>query len=113
MGDNRSPCLKPLELPKKSARVPFTNTENCTVEIQVRIQLHHFFFLLISNKEVYSENYLMKTEAEQTIQREKQTEKKRTRKQAENNKELNTKERTKEQREGITSGESPSPRPIK
>ena len=51
----------------------------------------------------------MKTEAEQTIQREKQTEKeKRTRKQAENNKELNTKERTKEQREGITRGESPS-----
>ena len=54
-------------------------------------------FFLISNKEVYSKNYLMKTEAEQTIQREKQTEKeKRTRKQAENNKELNTKERTKE-----------------
>ena len=73
-----------------------------------------FFFFLISNKEVYSENYLKKTEAEQTIQREKQTEKeKRTRKQAENNKELNTKERIKEQREGITSSESPSPRPIK
>ena len=72
------------------------------------------YFFLISNKEVYSKNYLMKTEAEKTIQREKQTEKeKRTRKQAENNKELNTKERTKEQREGITSGESPSPRPIK
>ena len=72
------------------------------------------YFFLISNKEVYSKNYLMKTEAEQTIQREKQTEKeKRTRKQAENNKELNTKERTKEQREGITRGESPSPRPIK
>ena len=71
-----------------------------------------FFFFLISNKEVYSENYLLKTEAGQTIQREKQTEK-RTRKQAKNNKELNTKERTKEQREGITSGESPSPRPIK
>ena len=53
----------------------------------------------------------MKTEAGQTIQREKQTEK-RTRKKAENNRELNTKERTKEQREGITSGESPSPRPI-
>ena len=43
------------------------------------------FFFLISNKEVYSENYLMKTEAEQTIQREKQTEK-RTRKQAETTK---------------------------
>ena len=71
-----------------------------------------FFFFLISNKEVYSENYLKKTEAGQTKQREKQTEK-RTRKQAENNRELNTKERTKEQREGITSGESPSPRPIK
>ena len=34
-----------------------------------------FFFFLISNKEVYSENYLKKTEAEQIIQREKQTEK--------------------------------------
>ena len=35
-----------------------------------------FLFFLISNKEVYSENYLLKTEAGQTIQREKQTEKK-------------------------------------
>ena len=34
-----------------------------------------FLFFLISNKEVYSKIYLMKTEAEQTIQREKQTEK--------------------------------------
>ena len=34
-----------------------------------------FFFFLISKKEVYSIGYLMKTEAEQTIQRKKQTEK--------------------------------------
>ena len=55
----------------------------------------------------------MKTEAEQTIQRDNQTEKEGKLKQAENNKELSTKKRTKEQREGITRGESPSPRPIK
>ena len=33
-----------------------------------------FFFFLISKKEVYSIGYLMKTEAEQKIQRKKQTE---------------------------------------
>ena len=67
---------------------------------------------MISNKEVYSENYLIKQRQSRPY-RERNKQKKRTRKQAENNKELNTKKRTKEQREGITSGESPSPRPIK
>ena len=38
---------------------------------------------------------------------------KKTTKQTKTNKELITKERTKEQRERITRGESPSPRPIK
>ena len=48
-GDNGSPCLNPLELPKKSAGDPLTKIENCTVEIQVRIQLHHLSLKPISS----------------------------------------------------------------
>ena len=55
----------------------------------------------------------MKTEAEQKVQREKQTKRKANKKTKENNKKLSTVKRTKEQWEGITRGESPSPRPIK
>ena len=61
------------------------HTNNNIIEIKITrtISIRHtltqfiiFLFFLISNKEVYSENYLLKTEAGQTIQREKQTEKK-------------------------------------
>ena len=39
MGDSGSPCLNPLELPKKSARDPLNKTKNWTVDMQVRIHL--------------------------------------------------------------------------
>ena len=56
----------------------------------------------------------MKTEAEQTIQRKKQTEKRKENKKT-SRKQQRTKYKgeSKEQRERITRGESPSPRPIK
>ena len=41
MGDSGSPCLNPLELPKKSAGDPLNKTENWTVDMHVRIHLHH------------------------------------------------------------------------
>ena len=53
-----------------------------------------------------------KHKAEQRVQRNKQTErKKKTTNQTKTNKDIITKEGTKKQRERITRGESPSPRP--
>ena len=41
IGDSGSPCFNPLELPKKSAGDPLTKTENWTIDIHIRIHLHH------------------------------------------------------------------------
>ena len=62
------------------------------------------FFFFISKKDVYSKSYLKKKAEGKTKSTEKETIRQ---------KKLITKERTKEQRERITRGESPSPRPIK
>ena len=60
---------------------------------------------MISNKDAYSKRYLMQKEhkADQRLQKRNEKTKKK----------LITKERTKEQRERITRGEFPSPRPAK
>ena len=70
-----------------------------------------FFFFLISNKDIYSRNYLMHKNIRQ---REKNDGKEREKRKKEGKERiLITQERAKEQREGITRGESPSPRPVK
>ena len=68
------------------------------------------YFFLISNKDIYSRTlpYAEKHKAERKIQIEK-IKKREKRKE----KILNTKERAKEHREGVTSSESLSPRPVK
>ena len=69
------------------------------------------FFFLISNKDIYSRNYLMHKNIRQ---REKNDGKEREKRKKEGKERmLITQERAKEQREGITRGESPSPRPVK
>ena len=70
-----------------------------------------FFFFLISNKDIYSRNYLMQKNIRQ---REKYNGREREKRKKEGKERiLITQERAKEQREGITRGESPSPRPVK
>ena len=73
-----------------------------------------FFFFFISNKDVYSRTlpYAESHKVEKKLQREKIKERERER-EREKEKILITKERAREHRERITSGESPSPRPIK
>ena len=63
-----------------------------------------FFFFLISNKDVYSKNYLMHNGIRHIKDYKKRKEK--------TKRKLITKERTKKHGERITRGESPSPRPV-
>ena len=66
---------------------------------------------MISNKDIYSRNYLMQKNIRQ---REKYNGREREKRKKEGKERiLITQERAKEQREGITRGESPSPRPVK
>ena len=75
------------------------------------ISYGQFFFYLISNKDIYSRNYLMQKNIRQ---REKYNGREREKRKKEGKERiLITQERAKEQREGITRGESPSPRPVK
>ena len=69
------------------------------------------FLFLISNKDIYSRNYLMQKNIRQ---RERYNWKEREKRKKEGKERiLIIQERTKEQREGITRGESPSPRLVK
>ena len=69
-----------------------------------------YFFFLISNKDIYSRTllYAENHKAERKLHREKIKKKKKI-----EGKILITKERAKAHRERITSGESPSPKPVK